>query len=132
MVCGVMGSLGEMGPSLLQGWTWLMSLTCHVTLQVSSLLTPSAPCCRWLDLHVLPLHAISCHLTCGSWWSGGAFSLTSSTAGKEHRSVEGSGDAVLECTGEAGPSRTLAPKHPAIRHVAAACAVSPSPPVTAP
>ena len=46
--------------------------------------------------------------------------------------MEGGGDAVLEYTGEAGPRRTLAPRHPATRHVAAAHAVSPSPPVTAP
>lgn len=46
--------------------------------------------------------------------------------------MQGGGDSVLECTGEAGPSRTLAPRHPAIRHVAAAYAVSPCPPVTTP
>lgn len=42
--------------------------------------------------------------------------------------MEGGGDAVVE----AGHSRILAPRHPAVRHVAVACAVSPSPPVTAP
>lgn len=36
MVCGVMASLGEMGPFLLQGWIWLMSLMCHVGSQLSS------------------------------------------------------------------------------------------------
>lgn len=41
MVCGVMGTLGVMGPSLLQDWTWLMSLTCHIVAsQVSSPSTP--------------------------------------------------------------------------------------------
>lgn len=46
--------------------------------------------------------------------------------------MEGGGYAVVECTREAGRSRTLAPRHPAVRHVAVACTVSPSPPVTAP
>lgn len=53
------------------------------------------------------------------WWAGGAFSLTSSVAGKEHHSTEGVGGAVLECAGEAGPRRTLVPRHPAIKHVSA-------------
>lgn len=84
-----------------------------------------------LPLHVWNCTAISRHLVCAAWWAGGAFSLASSTAGKEHRSVEGDDDAVLERTREAGPGRTLALRHPTLRHVAAAYAVSPSPPVTA-
>lgn len=49
-----MGSLGRMGPSLLQVWTWIMSVTRHVGSQVSSLLTLSAPHCWWLCLTCSP------------------------------------------------------------------------------
>lgn len=105
-----MGSLGGDG-SLLAAGLDLANESDIIASQVSSLLTPSAPCCPWLDLHMLPLHAwrctaITCQLMCGSWWAGGAFSLTSSTAGKEHRSVERGGDAVRSAQGKqdlAGP-----------------------------
>lgn len=35
-----------------------------------------------------------------SWWAGGAFSLASSTAGKEHHGMKGAGGVFLECIGE--------------------------------
>lgn len=75
-----------------------------------------------LLLVAMPPHAplacveVHCHVVSAHrqvWWAGGAFSLASSTAGKEHHGMEGAGDVVLECIGEAGPSRTLAPRYPA-------------------
>lgn len=118
MVYEVMRFLERIGPSLLQGWTWLMSVMCHVVSQVYSLLRLSAPSYWWLCLRMLPLHvwrctAMLCQLTGRSWCAGGAFSLASSTAGKEHHGMEGVGGVSLVCTGEAGPSRTLAPRYPA-------------------
>lgn len=53
----VMGSLEEIGPSLLQGWTWLMSLTYHIALQVSS---PLPPLSSLLPMARLPRAPLAC------------------------------------------------------------------------
>lgn len=121
---------------MLQGWTWLMSVTCHVVSQVSSLLTLLAPCYWWLCLHMLPLHvwrctAMLCQLT-GRF--GGLVEPSAWPAAQLGRSIMAWRELVM-LSWSAQEKQDLAGlllRGTLLRHVAAAYILSPCPSVTAP